>query len=208
MVDFSTLQSYSTGALTGLETFIQSLPKICFKDIITPKQVSIFINFFLHIVILSIVLYIFIMVVIDKIVSNTLNEIYTDISKSILIDPLVSNPITYAYLKEGINYNTIRKLYNKPDPFSTNVNGILYASIGTIITILFLQLVLNIVLTRFMACYDYSILHLFFENFVIFLFVGGFEFVFFWFIGKLYVPVLPSYILIKGLDKVISLFTI
>ncbi len=201
-MDFSLLNN-----ITGIDTLLALIPKICFKDIITPKHVSIFINLSMHVVILALVLYIFIQLVVDHIVTETLNELYTDLGTDIIINPLLSSPVTAAYLKNVVDYQSIYKLYGKPDPFTTSVNGILYASIGTIVTILALQLILNVILTKYMACYDYSLLHVVFENATIFIFVGCFEFIFFWFIGRLYVPVLPSYVTGLGLNHVINILS-
>ena len=172
----------------------------CIKEQLT-GYVAPFVNLFLHGTILAVILIVFFLYVIVPVSADAMNGQFIGLATSNLT-PILSNPVVAPYTSR-IPFDSLKQYYSEPDPMASSHNRLLYTSSSIIIASIFVQMAVVVLLTKYIACYDYSFQHILIENAGIFAIIGVIEFLFFKLIASKYVPTAPSYIGTVFIDRLI-----
>lgn len=178
------------------------------KCLVPGKNVSFFLNCFLHAVILFTILAFFFIFYVSHLEEKTFRKEIGSLLQSQISDGFNQlTPEQQQQLKQTLDIIDIEQLqsfYDIPDTTVTNNNTWLFSLTYILIGISILFIIVLCIIVLFSCRMCLSLLHICVENIVIFTLVGAIEICFFLFIAAKYSPVAPSLLtttLISSLQK-------
>ena len=157
--------------------------------------INIISNYFIHSLILFTFLTIFFIFYISKLVKETFVQEITH-----LIDAAMKTSSIPFKIPDYINLNNLINVYSKPDSTPLMFNSLLMKSLTIVNIILWVSLIIIFAILKYYNGEEFELSVILFENFLIFIFVGIIEFLFFKQIAFKFVPVEPSFIKTKLID--------
>ena len=148
------------------------------------------VNYFIHAFILFTFLSIFFIFYITKLTKKAFVEEITKLIESAMSS--IKMPFNWKNL-DSFNLSKLAEIYLKPDQTIEMYNGLLINALIIVNIIMWIGLIVIISILKFYNWEHLDLSVILLENFLIFIFIGIIEFLFFTQIAFKYVPIKPSF---------------